>query len=65
MTNEEYLQEANKWLDHIKMLTDKHAGDEFFRKRFAVLEWLIGQVEKDSALNEGRKEFVMVKTAKE
>jgi len=63
MTEQELLQEALKWREHISMLANYYNDQESFRKRLATIEWLIKQAERvqelekelDEALDIGLK----------
>lgn len=37
----DYLAEAEKWLEHVKMLANEKSDDEFYWKRLKMLEWLV------------------------
>lgn len=46
MTEQELLQEALEWREHIAKLAGDYSDQELFRKRLATFEWLIKQAER-------------------
>ena len=46
MTEQELLQEALEWREHIAKLAADCSDQELFRKRLATIEWLIKCAEK-------------------
>ena len=63
MTEQELLQEALEWREHISMLANYYRDQESLKKRLATFDWLIKQAERvqklekelDEALNIGLK----------
>jgi len=46
MTEQELLQEALEWREHISKLASDYSDQELFRKRLATIEWLVKCAEK-------------------
>lgn len=46
MTEQELLQEALEWREHISKLASDYSDQEVFRKRLATIEWLVKCAEK-------------------
>ena len=63
MTEQELMQEALEWREHIAKLAADYSDQELFRKRLATFDWLIKQAERvqklekelDEALDIGLK----------
>lgn len=53
MTEQEMLQEALEWREHISKLASDYSDQELFRKRLATIEWLIEQAERVEELEKG------------
>lgn len=46
MTEQELMQEALEWREHIAKLAADYSDQELFRKRLATFDWLIKQAER-------------------
>jgi len=46
MTEQELLQEALEWREHISKLASDCSDQELFKKRLATFDWLIKQAER-------------------
>ena len=46
MTEQELLQEALEWREHISKLANDYSDQELFKKRLATIDWLVKCAEK-------------------
>lgn len=60
MTEQELMQEALEWREHIAKLAADYSDQKLFRKRLATFDWLIKQAER---VEELEKELEQVKVA--
>ena len=59
MTEQEMMQEALKWQEHIGKLASDHSDNELYIKRKKVMDWLIQQTERVEELEEELQKFDM------
>jgi len=57
MTEQELLQEALEWREHIAKLAADYSDQELFRKRLATFDWLIKQAERAQELEQQNKNY--------
>lgn len=46
MTEQEYMQEALKWREHIGKLASDNSDEELFKRRLKVFNWLIEKAQE-------------------
>lgn len=63
MTEQELMQEALEWREHIAKLAADYSDQELFRKRLATIEWLIEKAELAIELEEEIEKWRKVKDA--
>ena len=57
MTEQELMQEALEWREHIAKLAADCSDQELFRKRLATFDWLIKQAERVQELEQQNKNY--------